>query len=385
MADGKSTFWKLLTTDVGRAGGGRKPGKYKGPRLWSEFRRGALLQVTNILFALVKTNFPLVDGLHMSSLEARSRRVRPVLESLAQSLSVGFTLADAMAAQTRFFPKWYVDLVRAAEETGGLPNTLDRISNRLRQDSQQFFLIAFAVIIVVSEALMIFGIVNFLIMFVFPTFSEIFEDFENVSDSAFQQIVMGTDFLYMSPLPWQLMPVVCGAIVFFVVLYRKVDAFRALMTRIALSLPIVRRIARDTRLSHASQVLAQLLRARIPMDAALESAATADIGPYHRRAFVRVANRVREGSTLADGMENEPAFSKAYTAQIRLAELAEDLPGVLESLSERYRDIARQRKEIAIQLVLPVFVLTLGAITLAIELAVFSGIVSLSESLSVPM
>lgn len=104
--------------------------------------------------------------------------------------------------------------------------------------------------------------------------------------------------------------------------------------------------------------LATLLRAGIPLPAALESIATQVEVPSLQRALVRARVRLSEGQTLAEAMAEERAFPPLL---IRLVE-AGNTVGELETILERFAQfVERQeefRKKLTGALIYPLVVLT---------------------------
>lgn len=384
MAKQGKSLWSILTTDLSSASP-KRSGAYRGPWfLRPQLRRMALLEVTNLLATFTKTNYPLVEGLHRAALESQRSKLRPSLEALAQSMSVGFTLWEAMAAQRRFFPPYYVNIVRAAETTGALPDALLELTRLLRDDSNHASRLATAIGYLLFELIGATSLVLFIGTFIFPRFAEIATDFST-------QMPPITQFLFFGAgnpnagIDWWLVPLPIGSVVVLWVFLRRVEVFRTLATRIALTLPFLRRATQQANLGHSSMVLAHLLRARIPLDEAITSVAEGSTNSYYRTRLRRVAERVAQGLSFGQALGQESSIPASYTAQIRIAEAAEDLPTTLESLGQRYRTYGHQRRYFLVEVAIPVFTLLLGAVVLSIELAVFGMLVALFDSLGVPV
>ncbi len=128
------------------------------------------------LLALLRAGLSLVEGLEvMAEKEGRSLS-RTELTSLIDALRQGKTLSMAMAAQTSIFPDLLVAMIRASERTSDLDQALERFVAYSEQlDSVRGKLVAAATYPVI---LLVVGllVVMFLLAFVVPQFSKVYED-----------------------------------------------------------------------------------------------------------------------------------------------------------------------------------------------------------------
>ena len=80
--------------------------------------QGELMHFSRQLSAFVRAGIPLIEALEVIEEEADDKTLRMVLQGVRESLITGDTFSEALRPYETLFPKFYVDMVRAAELTG---------------------------------------------------------------------------------------------------------------------------------------------------------------------------------------------------------------------------------------------------------------------------
>ena len=151
----------------------RGQGKALGGLAW---RRAAfdLVLFSQELTTLLHAGLPLIDALE-SLAEKSPSALRGVLTELVRQLYEGHSLSQSLARQPRVFPTLYVALVQSSERTGALGDALARyIGYRQRLDLVRQKLVG-ASVYPLLLLLVGGGVVLFLLGYVVPRFSLVFE------------------------------------------------------------------------------------------------------------------------------------------------------------------------------------------------------------------
>lgn len=154
-----------LTPKRGPLGGGRAGAK------------GFNLMVFNHqLHALLEAGQPIVDAIEILGHNDRRGRHRSIYDTLLTGLRGGKQLSAAMAALPSVFPALYVALIRSSETTGNVRESVQRFIKHHQQiDAIRSKLLSAAV----YPAILLFVgflVIAFLLLYVVPRFSEVFDD-----------------------------------------------------------------------------------------------------------------------------------------------------------------------------------------------------------------
>ncbi len=117
-----------------------------------------------------------------------------------------------------------------------------------------------------------------------------------------------------------------------------------------------------------TQQLASLLGAGMPLDRALTILIGVTEDERGRVLLERVQEKVRGGSTLADALEAQGAFSRFYLNMIRAGEAGGALETVLKRLTEFLERSQALRETVTSALIYPIILLTVAALSVIILL-----------------
>jgi general secretion pathway protein F len=127
------------------------------------------------LLALLEAGLSLSEAIEALHDKEQRPEARGVLEGLAGSLAEGRRFSDALAAQAQHFPALYVGLMRAAERTSSLPESLARyIDYRGRLDAVRGRVVS-ALIYPTILAVVGFLVTLFLLGHVVPRFAGVYQ------------------------------------------------------------------------------------------------------------------------------------------------------------------------------------------------------------------
>src|SRR5246127_946882 len=105
-----------------------------------------------------------------------------------------------------------------------------------------------------------------------------------------------------------------------------------------------------------------LIKAGLPILRALDLLATRASAPKLRPILTQLRDRVREGKSLSEAVDESEVFSKVYSTAILAGEKSGNLSGVLEYYIAYQKVSTDVRKKIAAALVYPVLLVTVATI-----------------------
>lgn len=368
----------LVRLNLGRLlWGRRRPSRdrWRGPRYIRLGRRERdLLAVTQQLAAIVRANAPMAEGIGAAALDARRDRVEAVLLMLREDLEAGYALAEAMRRRPRFFPAYYVDLVRAGEQTGCLAASLaslsDAIEGSLELRSRLGLYLGYLLFVLAVQ--MTLGV--FFFVKVSPVFTELVADYGGRSSALMETSLKVFDAVE----PLEIFLVLAGVAVWvlaFPRVARRRGALRWSLSWVGLHLPFLRPLIMKSNLGRIALVLECLTGGGVPLDDALEDAAGLDVCPRFARFLRRVRERVRSGDTLTTAVQAEGRrLPKSFVTLVSMGESSGRLGEAFARIADIYgRDVAKYHR-ILMDTLTPLGVLSLGCVGLFFSLLLFSQI-----------
>ena len=350
---------------------------YGRRRAW----RRDLLAVTRQLAAIIRTNAPVTGGLEAAALDAPNRKLEDIFLALRDDIASGLSIEEAMRKRPRFFPRFYTDLVKVGEETGKLDETLSElVEDVLRTLSLQDVIMSYSLYIG-AVLLVQCTIAVFLCVKVVPMFTGILADFGVPAPRSVRVLMAVTNYL----IAWKWLPlllVACVALVVWRVLLKRRGMFSAAVGGLLVRIPLLRGIVTKKNLGHVALVLEKLVAAGVPLDVALEDAASLDINPIYRSALRRIKERVENGETLNGAMEEERNLPASFRGLISIGESSGLLPEAFGRIGRLYQREAAKTSKILLDVTAPAGVVALGCITLLVALSWFAIAVVLIDALA---
>ncbi|GMU94117.1 MAG: hypothetical protein AMXMBFR4_31750 [Candidatus Hydrogenedentota bacterium] len=352
--------------------------RWRGPRYFNyrHLRKDQLL-VTGLIATIVRCNAPLTEGLEVAASDAPSFRLAQILFSLRDDLGSGQSLSESMSNYPRFFPAWYIDVVRAGESSGTLVTALRETVDYLREtEAARATLrgwIAYLAFVLIFQA----SVGAFLLTYILPEYLETLKDFGVQPGWVTRLQEVWNHRWLREPAFVSLAIVFSIATIKMLMFPRQSGIGRSLRSAIRTGLlyvPVLREPAAKANLTAISSVLGRLLAARIPLDEALEDCAALTVDRPYRSALARTADRVRTGMSLTHAVAADRRFIASFRAMVALGESAGRLPETLTRTAALYRrDVVKTIKMI-LDVVGPLGVFALGGITLLVLLAAFGSL-----------
>lgn len=303
---------------------------------FNQIPQKTLAVVCKSLGTMLHAGVSLLKALDTLAKRTGNARCRRNLLDVRQQVQQGSDIAAAMRAQGSYFPDLTIDMIHVGEQTGQLPEVLDRLSdhyeNNVRLRQMFLGLIAWPVIQLVAAIL----IVGFLIWIL----------------GAIGDTKGGGNAVDM--LGWGLLGT-SGALIWFggsfgtifsllggyFVLSRAFQQKRALDTLI-LSIPVVGGCMRSFAIARFSWAFALTQQTGMPIARCLDASLRATDNGAFAGASRAVQDEVLAGEELSAALAGTRLFPEEYLQMVQVAETSGTVPEALERLSPKFEEQARR-------------------------------------------
>ncbi|HSE84218.1 MAG TPA: type II secretion system F family protein, partial [Thermodesulfobacteriota bacterium] len=297
-----------------------------------------------------------------------------ILTEVKETVEGGATFADAIARHPKPFDPLYVNLVRAGEAGGVLDVILQRLASYLEKMESIKRKIKGAMIypsVVVSVAIIVLSIV---LIFVVPTFAEMFKDMGTTLPALTQMVVDVSGFL-KSNIVYVL---VAFAALFFILgaLYKRSEKGRKMLDAFLLKIWLVGDLILKTVIARFCRTLATLTAGGIPILDGLEITARASGNKITEEAILEARKGISEGETLAEPLSRRPKiFPPMVVQMIEVGEQTGALDDMLNKIADFYEDEVDTAVAALMSALEPVMIAflggTVGVIVVAMYLPMF--------------
>ncbi|MGQ0793859.1 MAG: type II secretion system F family protein [Deltaproteobacteria bacterium] len=296
-----------------------------------------LVIFTRQMSTMVDAGLPIVKSLEVLASQQTSAKFKSIITQVKESVEGGSTFADALEKHPGVFNALYVNLARAGESGGVLDVILQRLSVYLEKIENIKRKIKGAMIypsIVILVAIVVLSIV---LLFVVPTFAELFKDL-GTSLPYLTQVIVDASGFFRRNIVYILIAI--GLISFLSVFsYRRSEKMRRLMDGFLLRIWLVGTLLLKTTVARFCRTLATLTAGGIAILDGLEVTAKASGNMIAEEAILEARKAVSEGQTLADAISGRPnIFPPMVVQMISVGEQTGALDDMLNKIADFYEE-----------------------------------------------
>lgn len=329
-----------------------------------------LLHLTRQLAAFARAGVPVIEGVDGMAEGHENKTLGRALEEIGDALREGEPLSEAIEPHDKIFPLYYRAAVRAAEQTGALGLTLDRLGDYLERDMENRRKVrsAFAypsVILVVAVA-----VVVLLATVVMPRFEQLFASLGGDLPLPTRILLVGTDLIAT----WW--PVMLAAIVVSVLAiqaFARTPTGQQFRDRLLMAIPGIGALLHTSHVERFLRSLGSMLAGGVPMLDALRIATEGTRNAVFRSKIADVRRRVLEGEGVAQPLAETGLFPSPAVRMIRVGERTATLDQQLIVTADFYDKELDYRLKRFTSMIEPAVMIVAGGIVGFIAVALVSA------------
>lgn len=318
-------------------------------------------------------------GLRQLGRDIRSRRLKGVLESVADDVQHGRSLHEAIERSAPQLPALYARVVRAGVESGQLPATLMNLSHHLRLVAETRRLITEALTYPAIVLVLALGVFCAVFLLVVPQFVETFEDFDVRLPALTLAIIAFSRALPQYLIGAAILVLIAGLWYFLIPLSPNGHALRE---RLVLRVPVLGSLIRNSLRARFLRAMAFAMHTGLPMPEALRLSAGATGSPSLVQDAEEVASRVERGGDLDGACRNSRVVPPMFAYFVGVSGEHGDLRDGLIQLSKAYDSQALHAQSLLRSWFAPLAVVGVGLAIGFLILALFLPLVNLIQSVS---
>ncbi len=289
--------------------------------------------------------------------EAEKPVLARILTEVADDLQAGSPISKALGKHEKAFSSFYVNMVRAGEESGKLDETFLYLADYL---DRNYAVLSKARNALIYPAFVIstFIVVMILMMtLVIPNISSILTD-AGQKIPVYTQIVIAISNFFVTYGVFLLILLVVGG--FFLARYTRTDTGRGMRDRLLLVIPYAGELLKKLYLSRIADNLATMIASGISVVQATEIAASVVGNRVYEEILRDVSVSIKGGGTVSDAMSRYPEIPGIMTAMIKVGEETGELGNILKTLGRFYQREVTNAVDTLVDLIEPFMIVVLG-------------------------
>ncbi len=339
-------------------------------------RLGDLVIMCRQLRTMINTGMPLVSGIEALAEQSTNPRLAEVMAEVARSVSTGRTLAISLEDYPRVFPEMFIMLVRAGEEGGRLPETLQELSRQLELQMEIRQKLVTALIYPVFTLFATAGTLAAMMIFIVPVFKQIYKDLNATLPTITNLLVAMSDAVVS--FGWVFVLVIMTLLV-ALRRYNATPEGRMRLDQLRLKIPMVGNLYRKSASANLTGTLAGLLDSGVPLINALQTSSRVCGNEVMAASARTAAQNVSIGRRLSDELEMSEQFPIMVVRMIAIAETSGNLPEVLRHISASYIEEVEYAVRRIMTVIEPVMVMCVGGVVGFVLVALYMPIFNMGN------
>lgn len=289
--------------------------------------------------------------------EAENKVLGKQLGEIADDLQAGSSISAALAKHPKAFSDFYVNMVKAGEESGKLDETFNYLADYLDR-TYELMTKARGALIYPSFIILTFVTVMILMFtMVIPKISAILVD-SGQDIPIYTKIVLGiSNFLVSYGF------IILGVLIivgFFVVRFVRTPPGRAVFDQIKLTIPYISSLFRKLYLSRIADNMNTMLVSGIPMVRALELTSTVINNTIYNTIISNAVEAVKGGKPISEALSGNREIPGIMIQMMKVGEETGELGNILKTLAKFYSREVTVAVDALVDIIEPLMIVLLG-------------------------
>ncbi len=327
---------------------------------------------------MINAGLPLVQCLDILSSQQPNPSFKKVTSQIKADVEGGSTFADALSKHPKIFDSLYVNLVAAGEVGGVLDTVLNRLAVYMEKNEALKNKVKGAMTYPIIVLCVAFGVVAVLMIFVIPTFSDMFKQFGSALPGPTQFIVNLSAFFRNF---WWAM---IGVIVAFIVGFKWIrtqEKGRFYTDKMMLRLPVFGSLIRKVAVAKFTRTLGTMISSGVPIMDGLEITSKTAGNMIIENAIRAVRTAISEGRTMSEPLEQTGLFPGMVVQMIAVGEATGAMDQMLSKIADFYDEEVDTAVEALTSALEPMLMVFLGGIIGFVVVAMYLPIFKMASAM----
>lgn len=348
---------------------------------------GNSIKMDDLIFFLtqlstyIKAGMSLIDSIRILSRQYKNKNYRRIFKKLIYSLTMGDSFSTALAKQSETFPKLLINMVKTAEMTGQLPETLDDLAEYYGSIQKTKKQIVNAMIYPTIVFVFAIAVIVFIMLYVVPQFTEIYASM-GVNIPSFTRIVMNvSNFLKNNAIT--ILLIIIAVLSILLILIKNVKGFRKGYQYLIMHIPIIKDVIIYSEVVTFSKTFSSLLANNVFITDSMDILSKLSNNEIYKDLIYKTIENLGKGERLSIAFKNNWAFPLPAYEMLVTGEKTGQLPEMMAKVAAYYQEEQENivaRLKTFIEPILIVFLTVIvGIIILSIIIPMFSMYESMTQ------
>lgn len=324
--------------------------------------------------SMLRAGVTIVDALDMLIQQTENKVLAQAISETKREIGKGSTLSEAMRTQIDVFTPMLVNMIEAGESSGSIDASMDRMAVQFEKTSRLNGLIIKSMIYPIVLMCVAVVILIVTVTYVIPRYMKMFEGYDFKMPALTVGLMKMSDFVIDHVV---IIIAIIVAIVFGIHKWKQTDAGKEFFGKLAIKLPVFKKLNIKTYASMFSRTLSTLLLAGIPMMDALDNVAKTMKNVLYREELLRAKDEVSKGIPLSEPLKRGGMFPPMVVHMLSIGEETGEIEAMLDKLADYYDEEVEMSTQTILAFMEPVIIIFMAVIVVILIAAIMGPMLTL--------
>jgi type IV pilus assembly protein PilC len=331
---------------------------------------------TQQLGSMLDAGLPLVSCLEALQEQTDDQVFTIIIREVKNDIASGTSFSESVKKFPRAFNNLFTSMVEAGEASGQLSEILGKVAVYFEDSVKLTKKVKSALMYPIAVIVLAVALVNVLLIFVIPTFKEMFTDMGAELPLPTQMLIDVSDWL-----KGNVLFVIIGGIVFWKVLAKFISTPRGriIKDRVLFRLPIIGQLSQKIAVSRFCRTFAILLRSGVPILKTLDIVSRASGNTFIEAACKDISRVINQGGQISDILAEKTYFPPMVKHMAKAGEQTGKMDDMFDKISNFYDSEIESTVSGLTSLMEPILICFLGVVIGGIVMAMFLPIFNMAN------
>lgn len=342
---------------------------------------GSRLSVKDLIFWLTQLSTYLKSGITLNDsirILAKQMSKKPsrakAFKKISYELILGSSFSTALEKQGNMFPALLINMIKAAEASGTLIETLDDMANYYTEIDNTRKEMKSAMMYPMIVSLFSVGVIIFILSYVIPQFVEIYEKNDIKIAGVTKAVIGASTYLKNNYISIGLILIL--GVLLFTISYKKVKVFRKNVQKLLMHIPVIKDLIIYQELTIFTKTFASLLKNNVFITDSIEILSKITNNEIYKGILYRTINNIVKGEKISEAFKDHWAVPEVAYYMIVTGESTGELDKMMQKVSEYYQGLHKSTVNNLKAFIEPVLIallaLIVGIIIISVVVPMFS-------------
>lgn len=316
-----------------------------------------IVMISRQMTTLFEAQVSALRAFRLLASEARTPKLTEKLSEIANDIQSGSAISAALARHPDVFSPFYVNMVRAGEESGKLDETFTFLSDYLDRNYEIAQKAKNALIYPAFIMFTFLVVMGIMLTVVIPNLATILTEAGQTIPLYTRVVIALSDFLTHYVLLLGVLFLLGGVFLFR---YSRTGPGEELFSRARIQIPIIGGIYKKLFLSRIADNLSTMLNSGIQMLRSLEITALVVGDKTYEKIISTASADVKAGLPVSEALRKHPEIPGIMIAMLKIGEETGNTGHVLDTMAKFYRREVNHAVDTLVSLIEPFMIVTLA-------------------------